>query len=145
MRKATKKSAKFQYVDRSTCKFIREEAERLLSEHFAKFGLSVFGGSAKFDSRFCDMKFKFAVESNTGHNLFADEYTKNAHYDGMNPKWLGKKFVFRGTEYKIVGMKIGGRAKKNIMIERVHDERGMVCEPQLVISVLDPTHKKAWM
>jgi hypothetical protein len=132
MAKAKKSTTTFEFVDRAACKFIREEANRILSEHFKSFGFSVSGGNAKFDTRMCDMKFNFVLESAVeGGNIFADQFKKYAALHDLNPKWLGKKFKYGNHSYTVKGMKLGGRARKNILITRT-DGRELICDPDFL-------------
>jgi hypothetical protein len=93
-------------IDRATAKLISAQAVEILSKHFESFGLKVVGKSGSFSPDLFSKKFEFAVlENEKGITPLTPEekmYKLEASFDAkMRP--LGGTFMFRGSEYKIVG------------------------------------------
>ena len=118
-------------MDRSKCKLIEDEALdalKVLIEE--KFGVKVSFKGGRFDNGMAQLKFEFAEVKADGSvsSQEAEDYKRLASLCGLPADGMGKEFVFRGSSYKVVGMK--PRSKYSILAERQPDGKRFKFEPR---------------
>jgi len=109
-------------VDKTKCRQIESEAVEALQVLLGeKYGVKVSFKGGQIGGGFCALKFEFAevkadgsvtTKEATNYKLYASGY-------GLPADGMGKTFLFRGRQYKVIGMKPG--CKYNILGQRQPD------------------------
>lgn len=125
--------------DKTSIKALAAQIVEELVELGKEEGLSIERGNASFDATSCELKLKIAIVDEDGivQSRERNEFKMLCKMYNLVPDDLGRKFIFRGTTYRVTGLK--GNSRKNpIMVDRMTDGRGFALPQAVVVAALHP-------
>lgn len=122
-------------VTKDLCKKLSAELAEAAKVIAAKHGLDIGPGTGgSFTSSSFTAKVRFIVKGENAASAKGEEedFWKYAHFYGLTPSMLGKKFVTKGEEYRVLGL-LSGRRTNVVSILRLHDSSRRVCASSFVL------------
>lgn len=102
-------------MDREQCRLIQKEMADFATTLAAKYGMTIGGQSASYNSDGAKLKIEFK-----GKDSSKNEWEKYAEMIGLKPEHLGMTFQSNGHTFKICGI-MPSRPKFPVIAERQPD------------------------
>lgn len=114
--------------DREIINTMREKMQDVLQKIAGELGLDITIGGYRFDSLKATTKVTLKIRDN-GEGKSADEleWNKWANMIGLKKEWFGKKFMYKGMRFTVIGLK-RSRRKYPVLAEELMDGRKL-CFP----------------
>jgi len=87
--------------DKPTLTMVRKEIQSSLDDLQKKLGIQLKIGNMRFDASTFTTKLEASL---FGHDPLAEEWEKYADRFDLDATWIGKKFLYIGKTYTIVGL-----------------------------------------
>lgn len=111
-------------ITKADAKSLAAELRLLLAGFGEKHGLTVAINGGSYDETMYKPRLVFTVKQTvTGRPPAQGDFERYAEMLGLKPTDYGRTFINRGTEYRITGLRLGGRKGAKVDVVRVSDNR----------------------
>jgi len=110
-------------IDASLLRAIREDINEALASVAARHNVTITAGRATYTPTNSTMKLEISAKDESGSAIprMAEDFKRLAYLHGLEPEDLGRKFVFSGRGYTILGL--NPRCRKSPILVKRDDGR----------------------